>query len=352
MLTRTQKVRLGVFLLVGTILVAGGIAVLAGVSLFRKTDNYKIRFTDSVSGLSPGAAVNLRGVRIGRVEQIRIDPEDFQVVEVTVSVPVGTPIPEGSKAILASHGITGIKYIEIRSGPSKERLSPGAVIETGKSQLDQITGKATDIAVMTEKLVRNLLKVTDKENREQFKDLVKKARAFLAAGTTALEAIALLVTDAKPRIKRALRNFERSSWVLRRSMRHFDDTVVETGRQLRATLVTARGALEDARGLVGKRGQLVATLKQLQRSIHAVEKRILAKDVTASITQARHSLVALQLLLVDMRMAIGSVKGNIKPIARALRNASEDLEEFARTIRENPGALLRPGTVRGRRLPR
>lgn len=205
---------------------------------------------------------------------------------------------------------------------------------------------------MTEKLVRNLLAVTAKQNREQLADLVKKAREFLAAGTVALEAIASLVTLAKPQIKRALRNFERSSWVLRRSMRHFDDTVVETGRQLRATLITARGALEDARGLVGKRGRLVATLKQLERSIRAVEKRVLAKDVTASITQARRSLVALQLLLVDMRMAIGSVKGNIRPIAKALRNASEHLEEFSRTIRENPAALLRPGTIRGRRLPR
>jgi phospholipid/cholesterol/gamma-HCH transport system substrate-binding protein len=352
MLTRTQKVRLGVFLLIGMVLVGGGIALLAGVSLFRQSDHYKVRFTDSVSGLSPGAAVTLRGVRLGRVEQIRIDPDDFQVVEVTLSVPRGTPIPKGSKAILASHGITGVRYIEIRSGASKEFLEPGTVIPTGKSQLDQITGKATDIAVMTERLVRNLLAVTAKENRKRFEDLVDKARMFLAAGTLALQAIAALVNDAKPQIKRALRNFERSSWVLRRSMRHFDDTVVETGRQLRATLITARGALEDTRGLVGKRGQLVATLEQLQRSIRNVEKRVLAKDITSSIAQARRSLVALQLLLVDMRMAIGSVKGNIKPIVKAMRNASEHLEEFSRTIRENPAVLLRPGLVRGRRLPK
>lgn len=351
MLTRTQKARLGAFLLIGTLLVGGGIALLAGLSLFRKTDHYKVRFKDSVSGLSPGASVTLRGVRIGRVEQIRIDPKDFQVVEVTVSVPRGTPIPEGSEAILSGHGITGIRFIEIKSGASRTLLKPGSVIPAGTSPLDQITGKATDIAVMTEKLVRNLLAATTEENRRQFEDLVRKARDFLVTGKQALEALTALLVEARPAIKRSLRNFEHSSYVLRRSMRHFDDTVVETGRQLRATLITARGALEDARGLVGKRGRLVATLRQLEQSIHNVEKRVVAKDVTAGIDQARRSLVALQLLLVDLRMTIGQVKGNVKPIVQALRNASENLEEFSRTIRENPASILNPSSNRGRRLP-
>lgn len=352
MLTRTQKVRLGIFLLVGGVLLGGGVAAIAGFSLFRKTDTYKVRFRDSVSGLSSGASVSVRGVRLGRVEQIRIDPDDPQVVEVKISLPRGTPVPKGSKAILSSHGITGIKFIEIRSSASKTLIPPGHAIPTGKSQIDQITGKATDIAVMTERLVRNLLAVTTPKHRALFVDLVKKARSFLSKGTLALDALTLLLNDARPAVLRSLRNFERSSWVLRRSMRHFDDTVVDTGRQLRATLVTGRRALDDARGLLGKRGPVAATLGQIQRSVHNVEKRVLAKDVTSSLTQVRKSLVALQLLMVDLRVTLGSVKGNVKPIMKALRNASEDLEEFARTVRENPSALLRPSTLRGRRLPR
>jgi ABC-type transporter Mla subunit MlaD len=352
MLTRTQKVRLGLFLLIGFVLIGGGVALLAGLSFLRKYDTYDVKFSDSVSGLSPGANVSLRGVRVGRVQSISIDKKRYDLVLVRIAVNKGTPIPKGSKAILASHGITGIKYIEIESGTSKELTAPGSTLVTGQSQLQQITGKATDIAIMTEKLVRNLLKATKKENRDEVMGLVGSARMFLDSGKLALDALTLLVTDARPALKRTLRNFEHSSYALRRSMRHFDDVVVETGRQLRATLITARGALEDARGLLGKRGRLAGTLSKLERSLGSVEKRILAKDVTASISQARRSLLALQLLLTDLRGAVGHVKGNVKPIAMALRNAAEHLEEFARTIRENPAALLRPSTLRGRKLPK
>lgn len=352
MLSRTQKVRLGLFLLIGFVLIGGAVAVLAGISFFRKYDTYHVKFTDSVSGLSPGAKVSLRGVRVGRVQSIDIDKKNFDVVHVRISLNKGTPVPKGSKAILASHGITGIKYIEIQSGSSKELLEPGATLETGQSQLQQITGKATDIAIMTEKLVRNLLKVTKKENRKELMGLVGSARMFLDSGKLALDALTLLIQEARPAIKRTLRNFERSSYSLRRSMRHFDDVIVETGRQLRATLITARGALTDARGFLGKRGRLAKTLGKFERSLGNVEKRILAKDVTASISQARRSLLALQLLLTDLRASVGHVKGNIKPIAKAMRNAAEHLEEFARTIRENPAALLRPSTLRGRKLPK
>ena len=352
MLSRTQKFRLGLFLLTGILLVGGGIALLAGLSLFKKTDSYVIEFRISVSGLSPGAAVNFKGVRIGRVDTIRIDKDDFRVVRVKIAVTKGSPIPKGSKAILASHGITGIKFIEILSGASKDLYPPGSTLPTGKSQLQEITGKATDIAIMTEKLVRNLLGFTTPENRKEIMDLISTAKGFLIAGKAALSALTVLLNDARPALKRSLNNFERSSYVLRRAMRHFDATVVETGRQLTATLVTARRALEDARGILGKRGRLVGTLRAMEKSVHDITKRVLARDITASFTAARKSLVALRLLLVDLRGTVGQVKGNVKPIASALRNAAEHLEEFARTVRENPAALLRPGTRQGRKLPR
>ncbi len=53
-------------------LILGAIALLGSGSLFRKTFDYISYFDGSVAGLDPGAAVRLRGVRIGQVNEIRL----------------------------------------------------------------------------------------------------------------------------------------------------------------------------------------------------------------------------------------------------------------------------------------
>ena len=100
MITRAQKVRLGVFLTVSSTLLIGTLAVLAGLRLAEERDTYTIRYHMSLSGLEAGSPVKFNGVRVGRVDSIRIDREDPATVVVAVSLDAGTPVKKDTRAIV------------------------------------------------------------------------------------------------------------------------------------------------------------------------------------------------------------------------------------------------------------
>ena len=93
MVSKAAKIRLGIFLTIGAILIIIFAAVVAGSRLVEKKDIYYIEFEDySVSGLQVGSSVNYRGIKIGRVEAVKINPKDVSKIIITISVDRGTPI--------------------------------------------------------------------------------------------------------------------------------------------------------------------------------------------------------------------------------------------------------------------
>lgn len=352
MLTRTQKVRLGVFLLVGVILVGGGVALLAGLNLFKRYDRYTIRFNETVSGLSPGSSVKLRGVDVGRVESITIDPEDARIVAVKIRVTRGTPINVGAKAQLVASGITGLKFVEITGGEKgAARMEPGAQITPKPSTMTTITGRAEAIAYKAERLLNNALLMTTDDNREIALGLLKDLRKLVRRLTEATRAVTRTLDDTRPQLAFALKQFGRSARTVRRTVASVNVLVSSFHRETRATFTEARAAIKEVRRAAGNKGQLAKTLKRVERVVARAGETLRSPSITRSVTAAKSSLVALQLLLTDLRALMNEAAVDVRPVLRSARSAAEHMEEFARTIRENPAALLRPGTRRKRKLP-
>ena len=89
MATRSEKVKLGIFLTVSGLLLAGALAVLTGSEVWEERDKYVIKFRESVSGLEAGAPVKQRGVRVGYVGDIRVSPENVEEVQVWIKIKRG-----------------------------------------------------------------------------------------------------------------------------------------------------------------------------------------------------------------------------------------------------------------------
>lgn len=105
----------GLFIIVLSIALAI-LAVWLGSPGRRDDVFYRIRFPESVSGLTVGDPVSFRGVDVGSVKSIDIDPEDSRLVLVEVRLRKETPVKTDTRASLQLKGITGVVNIELNGG--------------------------------------------------------------------------------------------------------------------------------------------------------------------------------------------------------------------------------------------
>ncbi|MCL5884089.1 MAG: outer membrane lipid asymmetry maintenance protein MlaD [Deltaproteobacteria bacterium] len=124
---------------VGIFLLAG-IACLAYLSL--RLGKLEIAGSDhvpvvaefsSVAGLRPGAAVEIAGVEVGKVDSITI--RDYKAV-VRMQVRKGIDLQEDTIASVRTRGLIGDKYINLSPGASDRLIPPGGKIRETESTVD------------------------------------------------------------------------------------------------------------------------------------------------------------------------------------------------------------------------
>jgi phospholipid/cholesterol/gamma-HCH transport system substrate-binding protein len=109
-------------------------------------NGYKVeaRF-DNIGSLKVRSAVTLSGVRIGRVVEIKTDPENFQAV-VTMNIDGRyNNLPTDTSASILTAGLLGEQYIGLEPGGADEVLKEGSRI------------KLTQPAMVLEKLIGRVL---------------------------------------------------------------------------------------------------------------------------------------------------------------------------------------------------
>jgi phospholipid/cholesterol/gamma-HCH transport system substrate-binding protein len=126
---------------------------------------YRIHFHDSVSGLAVGDPVKFRGIDVGTVKSLGIDPDDSRLVFVDLRLRKETPVKTDTRASLALKGITGVVYIELSGGdPAAKTL----LAVTPPDQVPEIPSEKVGLKAMLD----NLPKLVDKFSA--IEDQVKK----------------------------------------------------------------------------------------------------------------------------------------------------------------------------------
>ncbi|WP_457745983.1 MlaD family protein [Sulfurimonas sp.] len=106
----------GILVLVGITLILSFTYWMLKPSADKETQKYRIYFNESVLGLNLDAPVKYRGITVGKVTNLRINPKNTEQVEVTVTILKTTPIKENTVAKLTAQGITGLTYINLTQG--------------------------------------------------------------------------------------------------------------------------------------------------------------------------------------------------------------------------------------------
>jgi phospholipid/cholesterol/gamma-HCH transport system substrate-binding protein len=131
----TMETWVGIFVVLCLACVAYLTFKLGKVEFFGEEQSiYYARFS-SVSGLRKGSKVEMAGVEIGKVQDIRLDEKDLlALVELTVHKDV--PISDDAIAAIKTAGLIGDKFIKITPGGSDDILKSGQTIIETQSALD------------------------------------------------------------------------------------------------------------------------------------------------------------------------------------------------------------------------
>lgn len=98
---------------------------------------------DRVDGLAVGSDVRMRGIKIGTVSGMELDPKTYLAV-VRISIAKNVSLPDDSSAKITSEGLLGNTYLSIEPGGSDVMLADGGMIENTQGSIDLmgLIGKA------------------------------------------------------------------------------------------------------------------------------------------------------------------------------------------------------------------
>lgn len=216
----------------------------------------------SLDGLSQGGEVAVRGIKIGRVEDIALT-QAVNRVRVTVRVDRRLPVSENTVAVVTRNLVTGIATVNLVS-PDKPAaplvdIPPGSdypVIAEGQSDVDNITGRVSQIGDLAAEAISNVNRTLRAENRE--------------ALTASLQSLRELTTGLNQRLAsldRSLAAFDNTMVAATRASNRVAEVAEHTGRQIDPALV-----------------EVQATLKAVAAAAQSLERE--SKGLSASVNRA------------------------------------------------------------------
>lgn len=271
---------------------------------------YRVVSSIPVAGLNPEAQVRYRGMGVGRVNTIGLDPEDKRRILIGIEVDDAIPVTRGTYAQLGMEGITGIAYVHLLD--DGKDVNPAPVASDGVSEL----------------VLRPSFMDTISDGAE---GTVREARELIAA------LHALLNEDNRKRIGSTLVSLEKIATNLEATSQRLPGVIDRTDARLGAWLgednrTLARESLERARDAMVRMNEAMASLPELTR-----EAKQLAQD-------ARGLVAQIGKLSAEAQSGAGAVREDTLPRVNALADTVERgaqrVGRLAAELDRQPDSLL------------
>jgi paraquat-inducible protein B len=295
----TNHWKLGLFVVVGSVVGIGSIAALGARSFEKETVSYQSFFDESVQGLDVGSPVKFRGVTVGSVSVINIAP-DHRHVAVTCRLEVselnelglsaargpkaGMAVPPDLRVQIGSSGLTDVKFISIDffpisdnpiialPFPTPENYIPSArstmknLEESVVHAVDRFPELADEIVQLLGKISKLLEDVTDEHIPAKTTATLGHVDDLLADVQRALKRadVAKLSHDAQATMSQLTGAATRMNGLMER---------LQAEQGLIARVERASSAVGDvAYGATGIGQDLEATMHDVQEAAMAVQK--------------------------------------------------------------------------------
>jgi phospholipid/cholesterol/gamma-HCH transport system substrate-binding protein len=306
---KSEQALVGVFVIVAAGVLVGTVFTISG-AFGRSVKTYHTYFAFA-GGLEPGATVRYSGgPKAGRVDTLRIDPQNPGRMEITFSVQSDVPVKTDSKAKIMSLSPLGENHLEIVPGSAKASLAPDGAVLPSEAYMDfnALTQSINDLAPDVQQLLHTLndrateLKVTV----ERVNDLLNaQNRANLSA--TLANTRGMLEED-RPEIKSTLEHLDTVTAKLQPLLDDFRKTTAEANK-----------TLDHVDSLIGENRE----------------------DVHKAVLELRRTLANTTDLTAHLDQMLDVNSDNIDELLDNLRQISENLREFSATIKARPYSLIR-----------
>ena len=221
---------------------------------------YDVFFQQSVEGLAKGSAVTFRGVPVGQIRSINLEPRSPQFIRVRISVSDETPVLQGTTATIRGVGFTGVSQIQLDPPEAPEAGQPRRRPEEIVCP-EQNPGSECPYGVPVIPTKPGALG-----------QLLNTAPELLERVSTLTERLTELLSD---------RNQESIAGILD-NMEEVSRSLAERSPEIAATLAEARVAIAQARpGIqtfstrtLPEVGQLIRDLKETSESLRAITGRV------------------------------------------------------------------------------
>ena len=195
---RRQKLRVGVFVLIGLAAFLGMIYALgARARLFEARYTIHAEFNE-VGGLVEGATVRLAGVQIGRVTGVRLPPEPGGRVRVdlTIGRQFANRVRKDSVARLETQGLLGDKIVELSVGTvAAAAVKAGDIIDSQESQdIGRVMAQSGQVIKSVSALAESLRETAQKLNQS---GLIEEAAATVASARKVTDQVGRVVAEVE-----------------------------------------------------------------------------------------------------------------------------------------------------------
>ena len=282
---------------------------LAKWGLQDEYDIYKIEIRESVPGLSEDASVKIRGVDVGRVQTIRINPQNIEAVEIFLEIKKGTPIKEDMVAHTQMFGVTGLLSIEIDGGTNTAKtLQPSKtyipVIQTKTSYVARVSDSLGEIADSLNAFLVQTKKLISDKNIQAFENTLSHIEKITSRG----EELEIKVIG---------------------SLTQLDETLQDLRVSMKDATHSFEGATKDFTSIKDKANPL---LEELTVAVKGFDGLI--SKAEKSLDRGDYNIKnILEPALVDVQI----LSSQINDLAQQLKQSPSDILFKARKQRKGPG---------------
>ncbi len=255
----SQTVRVGLFMTVCLAVLGWLVMRVESWNPFAPEGRRIDALFDSVVGLDDRAAVRVAGVRVGRVDGVRLDGRRARV---SLLLDRGLPLTVGSEAIVATQGLLGDKFVEIVPGPDAAPLLAADATLPGRTPIgfDQAMAQLGEIGDSVQEALSGLSGGGEGGFGALIESLQQTADELRA-----------VIGENRASLGGAISNFERFGATLADELPKLTDQIERVLTQVDAVVTENRGDLKEGLGNVR---ELTASVQRSVDNLNIITDRL------------------------------------------------------------------------------